>query len=78
MGDEIHIGNEICKRLKEINRSKAWLAKEVHCDRSSFCKLLNRNYINTELLLQISLLLDKDFFTIYSAYIYHTKHPNDL
>jgi hypothetical protein len=78
MENEIHIGDEICRRLKEINRSKAWLAKEVRYDRSSFCKLLKRNYINTELLLQISLLLDKDFFAIYSVYICHTKPPDDL
>jgi hypothetical protein len=70
---EIDIGKLIQGKLKEQDRSKAWLAKKVSYDASSFCKLLNRNHIDTELLLLISKALDYDFFRHYSSFIIDTK-----
>jgi len=66
MNEKIPIGELIRKQLEEENRSVAWLAKKVYCDRSSFWKILNRNYMDTELLLRISIILKVDFFAFYS------------
>jgi hypothetical protein len=50
-----------------------WLAKQVHCDSSSFFKLLKKNHIDTELLLRISLILNYDFFVHYTSLIREYK-----
>jgi hypothetical protein len=71
--EEIHIGELICKKLEEEGRTKKWLAKQVNCDASSFCKALKKNYIDTIILLRISLSLDYDFFRYYSDYIIDNK-----
>jgi hypothetical protein len=74
--ENIHIGKLIHQKLKEIDRSKAWLARQICYDPSSFCKLLKRNYMDTELLLRISLILNYDFFTVYSDFIRAKKNEN--
>jgi hypothetical protein len=71
MNDKIHIGELIRSKLEEKERSVTWLAKKVYHDPSSLCKLLKRNNIDTELLLQISLILNYDFFVYYSDFIKH-------
>jgi hypothetical protein len=59
---EIHIGELICRKLQEQARSKAWLAKQVHRNASSLCKILKHSHIDLELLLCISLILHYNFF----------------
>jgi hypothetical protein len=56
-------------RLKIADRSKTWLAKQVHCSPSSFCKLLRKSHIDTELLILISQVLKYDFFAHYTAFL---------
>ena len=69
----IHIGEEILKQLKIQQRSIAWLAKKVNCDRSNLRKQLFLQHINTELLYQISTVLDKDFFVSFSNQLAEDK-----
>jgi hypothetical protein len=66
MESKVHIGKLISDKLAEKDRSMTWLAKKVYKDPSCLCKMLKRNYINTELLLRISLILEYDFFACYS------------
>ncbi|MDR2962236.1 MAG: XRE family transcriptional regulator [Bacteroidales bacterium] len=68
--EEIHIGNAVCDYLKKTGRSKKWLAAQVHCEYSNFCKLLAKQYIDTELLIRISCALHHNFF----SYIEHHVH----
>jgi len=62
MSEEISIGNLIKQKLKDNDRSMAWLAKKVNCDRSNFCKKLKNNHIDIDLLFRISKILQEDFF----------------
>ncbi|MDR1592753.1 MAG: hypothetical protein LBS16_07760 [Prevotellaceae bacterium] len=38
----IHIGEIICQKLKAEGRTKKWLAEQVHCHPSNFCRLLQK------------------------------------
>lgn len=66
MPDDIHIGNLIKEELKVQERSGAWLARKLFMDASNVSKLLQRRYIDTSLLLRISVILHRDFFACYS------------
>ena len=64
---EIDIGSLIFQKMKEKERSIAWLAKKVDCDDSNLGKILKgKRYIYPDLLLEISIALEEDFFTHYS------------
>jgi hypothetical protein len=65
----LHIGKMICQKMKEEGRSKKWLADKVFCEYSCFCKMLKKPFLDTELLLRISLALHYDFFAPLSKYI---------
>ena len=69
----IHIGKVILEKLKEEERSIAWLARKTHCEYSNFCKILKKQFIDTELLLRISLVLKYDFFSHFSKLIPENK-----
>lgn len=58
----LHIGKHIKRRLEELERSPAWLAKKINCDRTNIYKIFNRSSIDTELLARISKALEYDFF----------------
>jgi len=62
----IVIGEMICLKLGENQRSIAWLAKQVGRHRSSFGKVLKKDSIDTKLLFDISITLQFDFFFYYS------------
>jgi predicted transcriptional regulator len=64
--EKIFIGNMICKKLKEQERSIAWLSKNAPCKHSALCKILKRNQIDATLLFHISKALEYDFFIHYS------------
>jgi hypothetical protein len=73
MKEEIHIGKLIQERLK-INRcSVAWLAEQLHYDRSHTYRLLKKHFMDTELLTKISKLLDYDFFVHFSAWLHEPE-----
>ncbi|GHT43781.1 hypothetical protein AGMMS49965_18290 [Bacteroidia bacterium] len=66
---EINIGQKIKQKLADKKRTIAWLAGEVYCDSSNLSKLLRCNHIHSELLYQISIVLEEDFFALYSRKI---------
>ena len=70
MHDDIHIGRLICQKLKEKERSVAWLARQVNCDDGNLGRLLkNSQHIHSGLLLRISIVLEEDFFAYYSKIV---------
>ena len=71
----LHIGKIICKKMQEEGRTKKWLANQVSCDPSCFCKTLKKNSIDTALLMNICLALKHNFFEDYSSY-YNEKQQN--
>lgn len=62
----VNIGQIIKEELEAQERTVSWLAKKLNCHRSVVYRILNKNSIDTCLLLNISLILHRDFFTIYS------------
>lgn len=75
MNDEIHIGKLIKQKLKEQERSGAWLARKLFTDTSNVSKIIRRQHLDTELLMKISLILDFDFFQ-YLSDNYKKKQKN--
>lgn len=59
---KIHIGKIVHFELYTQRRSVAWLASQLHTDRSNTYKILKRQYIDTELLLRLCFILNVDFF----------------
>jgi plasmid maintenance system antidote protein VapI len=76
---KIDIGSLIFQKLKEKERSIAWLAKKTGCDDSNLGKMLkNKRYIYPDLLLKISIALDEDFFAHYSQKLKDAKKDGQI
>ena len=73
MHEGIHIGKLIIQKLKENGQAVSWLAEKVNSDRSNFYRILKRKYIDTQMLLKISEVLNFDFFACFSEHLQKTK-----
>ena len=62
----IHIGSLIEQELRRQDRSVTWLAGELHCDRTNVYKVFKRKSIDTRLLVDISVILQHNFFLDYA------------
>ena len=60
------IGLLIKDELTAQERSVAWFARKLCLDRSNVYRLFQKNSIDTSLLMRISLVLNKDFFSLQS------------
>jgi predicted transcriptional regulator len=67
MHPKLDIGKLVLQKLKEKERSIAWLAKKIPCDRSNLYKMLQKLHIPNNMLWRISKILDYDFFKHYST-----------
>lgn len=67
--EEFHIGNVIKSKLKEEERSEAWLARKVHCDPGNFNRILKRKTMDMDLLRRISICLNYNFVAEYAQYV---------
>jgi hypothetical protein len=63
---EIFIGTLIQQELKNQERTVSWLARKLDCDRTNVYNIFRRQDIDTELLMRISIILHRDFFSIFS------------
>lgn len=61
----IHIGEIIKEELLRQERSIAWFARKLYCDRSNVYDIFHRKSIDTGLLLRISIILKCNFFKYY-------------
>jgi len=66
MNNTLPIGELIQKKLTEEGHSIIWLANKISCNRSTVYKISHKTFIDTELLLKISLALNFDFFKYYT------------
>lgn len=71
--DTLHVGNMIKNELRKQGRSITWLSYQVNCTRMNLYKVFRRPWIYTDLLLEISEVLDYDFFKVYSDYYQKRK-----
>ncbi|MBR6251668.1 MAG: XRE family transcriptional regulator [Bacteroidales bacterium] len=58
----IHIGKLIREELKRQERSVAWFARHLNCERTNIYSIFKRDSIDTALLARISRILNHDFF----------------
>ena len=61
----IHIGSLIEQELRKQERLVAWFARKLHCDPSNVYKIFKKQSIDTQLLVNISAILQHDFFLYY-------------
>lgn len=64
-----HIGQVIKQELEKQERSVAWLARKLSCDRSNIYRIFQKESIDTCLLVRISIILQHDFFEGFSVSI---------
>ena len=61
----IHIGKIIEEELRNQERTVSWFARKLLCDRSTVYAIFQRQSVNTDVLLQISRILNRNFFELY-------------
>lgn len=74
--EQIHIGKLIKQELDKQGRSITWLAKQISCSRENLYKIFKREWIHTDMLVEISKALDYDFFKAYSCWLEKDKSMN--
>ena len=62
MKDELHIGHEIKEYAKSHGIKLHWLSQQLHCHRNTLYNVFERRWIDTDLLMRLSLVLEHDFF----------------
>lgn len=76
--EQPNIGKIIKEVLRKQGRSITWLAQQMGTTRNLVYKMFDREIIYTDRLLQISELLDYDFFKHYSEYLGERKKEKNL
>ena len=62
----IHIGQLIREELKKQGRTVSWFTKQLNFSRSNVYKIFEKPTLDTAMLMQISKLLNVDFFQYYT------------
>lgn len=62
---EIHIGLEIESRINQLNISKSEFGRRLGKQKQNLKRIFERSSIDTDMLLQISKILDYNFFRLY-------------
>ena len=62
----IHIGSVVHAELQKQHRTVNWLAEQLGIMRPNCYRLLHASSLHTDTLLQISIVLRRDFFREYS------------
>lgn len=64
------IGLLIKAELERQERSVSWFARHLACDRSNVYRIFRKDNLDIKLLMQISTILDHDFFADISKTIF--------
>ena len=62
----MHIGKLIREQVEKQDKTVVWLAEQLACSRTNIYKIYERSSIDTGLLLRISLILNYDFFRLFT------------
>jgi len=62
----IHIGQLIRQELRNKGYTVSWMARELNCSRSNVYVIFEKATLDTAVLMQISKLLNVDFFQYYT------------
>ena len=66
MAEKVNIGQTIREEMDRTGRTVTWLSKQLGTNRMACYRIFNSFSIDTQMLLRISVLLGRDFFTLYS------------
>lgn len=66
---KIHIGQEIKQEVQKQDLTIEDFAKDLHLASSEIKNIFNKTSLETDLLLKISKLLKRDFFSLFSNYV---------
>lgn len=58
----INIGQNIKEELQRQERTVSWLARKLNCNRAAIYRIMDKNSIDTNLLMGISKVLNRNFF----------------
>lgn len=72
----IFIGKLIEEELRSQRKSVVWLSSILGCNRTNVYKIFNRRSIDSDLLLRISVALNRNFFTPYNDLIIERQAVN--
>ena len=79
MTEDFHLGHLVRQELERQQRTVAWFAKSISCDRSNVYDIFSRRYIDTELLERISRALGRNFFKDLADYMDSVvKNPTQM
>lgn len=73
----IYIGELIKQEMQMQERSVSWLARKLGCTRAMVYRLYEKQSIDTVTLMQVSLVLHRNFFIEYSLE-FDKKTLNDI
>ena len=65
----VNIGQDIKDELMRQERSVSWMARKLGCNRTAVYRLMQKNSIDTGLLLSISIILKHNFFSSFEQEI---------
>ena len=68
-----HIGQVIKQELERQERTVVWLARKLSCDRSNIYRIFQKESIDTNLLVRISVLQ-----VCLTVYVYNSTNRNKL
>lgn len=66
---DIHIGEEIAKRIKDLGISYADVARQLHVERTTIYSIIKSKSIDTVRLVNLSNILDYDFLSLYQPFV---------
>ncbi|MBR5377637.1 MAG: XRE family transcriptional regulator [Bacteroidales bacterium] len=66
MAEKVNIGQTIREEMDRTGRTVTWLSRQLGTNRMACYRIFNSYSIDTQMLLRISVLLGRDFFTLYS------------
>ena len=69
MDEEFHMGHLIRAELDRQERSVAWLARKVKCERTNCYYIFDRQFVEVDLLCRISCTLKHNFFNELADYM---------
>ncbi len=74
----IHIGSLISQRIEELKIDNERICKFLKCSDGELENILSEKYVGTEFLMKFSILLQYDFFRIYSQYLILYSPPSKM
>ncbi|MBQ8958023.1 MAG: XRE family transcriptional regulator [Bacteroidales bacterium] len=62
----VHIGKEIKKKVEERKKTVVGLSRELGCHRTNVYRIFESPTVDSGILSRLSVILDYDFFSLYS------------